>query len=228
MIFKVDFAKAYDSVRWDFLDDVLLSFGFGQKWRDWILGSLSSGKASVLVNGSPTSEFQFHCGLKQGDPLAPYLFILVMESLHLSFARTIEAGLFKGLNINNSVNVSHLFYADDAVFVGEWSDSNLSCIMNVLHCFSLTSGLKINIQKSHLLGVGVSHSIMVAASDSLGCSIMKLPFIYLGVPVGGNMASIKAWDVIIGKLKSRLSKWKINTLSIGGRFTLLKSVLGAS
>ncbi|GKF57130.1 hypothetical protein Tco_0170667, partial [Tanacetum coccineum] len=69
---------------------------------------------------------------------------------------------------------------------------------------------------------------MVASSDSLGCSIMKLPFIYLGVPMGGNMASIKAWDVIIGKLKSRLSKWKINTLSIGGRFTLLKSVLGAS
>ncbi|GKA44918.1 RNA-directed DNA polymerase, eukaryota, partial [Tanacetum coccineum] len=200
MIFKVDFAKTYDSVRWDFLDDVLLSFGFGQKWKDWILGSLSSGKASVLVNGSPTSEFQFHCGLKQGDPLAPYLFILVMESLHLSFARTIEAGLFKGLNINNSVNVSHLFYVDDAVFVGEWSDSNLSCIMNVLHCFFLTSGLKINIQKSHLLGVGVSHSTMVAASDSLGCSIMKLLFIYLGVPVGGNMASIKAWDVIIGKL----------------------------
>ncbi|GJW66725.1 RNA-directed DNA polymerase, eukaryota [Tanacetum coccineum] len=92
MIFKVDFAKAYDSVRWDFLDDVLLSFGFGLKWRSWILGSLSSGKASVLVNGSPTSEFQFHCGLKQGDPLAPYLFILVMESLHLSFARVVEAG----------------------------------------------------------------------------------------------------------------------------------------
>ncbi|GKC79679.1 RNA-directed DNA polymerase, eukaryota [Tanacetum coccineum] len=202
MIFKVDFAKAYDSVRWDFLDDVLLSFGFGLKWRAWILGSLSSGKASVLVNGSPTSEFQFHCGLKQGDPLAPYLFILVMESLHLSFARIIEAGFFKGLNINNTVTVSHLFYADDAVFVGEWSDSNLSCIMNVLHCFSLASGLKINIHKSHLLGVGVSHATIEAVAASLGCSIMKSPFIYLGVPIGGNMSSIKAWDDILRKLKS--------------------------
>ncbi|GJU97790.1 RNA-directed DNA polymerase, eukaryota [Tanacetum coccineum] len=228
MIFKVDFAKAYDSVRWDFLDDVLLSFGFGLKWRSWILGSLSSGKASVLVNGSPTSEFQFHCGLKQGDPLAPYLFILVMESLHLSFARVVEAGIFKGLKLNNSVMVSHLFYADDAVFVGEWSESNLSSIMNVLHCFSLTSGLKINVHKSHLLGVGVPNVIVDAAASSLGCSIMKTPFMYLGVPVGGNMSNIKAWDDIIRKIKSRLSKWKVKTLSIGGRLTLLKSVLGST
>nr|GEY68128.1 cysteine-rich receptor-like protein kinase [Tanacetum cinerariifolium] len=81
MFFKVDFAKAYDSIRWDFLDDVLNSFGFGSKWRSWIRGSLCSGKASILVNGSPIAEFQFHRGLKQGDPLAPFLFILVMESL---------------------------------------------------------------------------------------------------------------------------------------------------
>ncbi|GJZ96287.1 RNA-directed DNA polymerase, eukaryota [Tanacetum coccineum] len=83
MVFKVDFAKAYDSIRWDFLEDVLRAFGFGSKWCSWIRGCLHSGMASVLLNGSPTSEFQFHCGLKQGDPLAPYLFILIMESLHL-------------------------------------------------------------------------------------------------------------------------------------------------
>ena len=86
MVFKVDFAKAYDSIRWDYLEDVLCSFGFGLKWRSWIRGCLTSSMASILVNGSPTSEFQFHRGLKQGDPLAPYLVILVMESLHLSFS----------------------------------------------------------------------------------------------------------------------------------------------
>ncbi|GJR55448.1 RNA-directed DNA polymerase, eukaryota [Tanacetum coccineum] len=103
MLFKVDFAKAYDSVRWDFFDDVLRSFGFGSKWRSWILGCLSSAMASVIVNGSPTSEFQFQCGLKQGDPLAPYLFTLVMESLHLSFSRVIEAGMFKDLSSMSKV-----------------------------------------------------------------------------------------------------------------------------
>ncbi|GJY24460.1 RNA-directed DNA polymerase, eukaryota [Tanacetum coccineum] len=206
MIFKVDFAKAYDSVRWDFLDDVLQSFGFGFKWRSWILGSLSSEMASVLVNGSPIAEFQFHCGLKQGDPLAPYLSILVMESLHLSFSRVVDASIFKDIKIDNSTTISHLFYADDAVFVGEWSDDNLSSVMHALHCFSLASGLKINVKKSHLLGVGIHDLIVADAAFTLGCSIMKTPFKYLGVSVGGNMSKISAWDDIISKLNSRLSK----------------------
>ncbi|GKC18887.1 RNA-directed DNA polymerase, eukaryota, partial [Tanacetum coccineum] len=100
MIFKVDFATAYDSIRWDYLEDVLCSFGFGSKWRSWIRGCLTSSMASILVNGSPTSEFQFHRGLKQGDPLAPYLFILVMKSLQLSFSRVIDAGIFTGIRID--------------------------------------------------------------------------------------------------------------------------------
>ncbi|GJT40504.1 RNA-directed DNA polymerase, eukaryota, partial [Tanacetum coccineum] len=228
MVLKIDFAKAYDSLRWDFLDDVLSSFGFGSKWRYWIKGSLYSGMASILVNGSPTAEFQFHCGLKQGDPLAPYLFILVMEALHLSFTRAVEAGIFSGIKIDSSLIISHLFYADDAVFIGEWTNDNLRGIMQILHCFSLSSGLKINLSKSQLRGVGVDSATVYSAALNIGCSVMKTPFKYLGVMVGGNMAKLKAWDETILKLKSRLSKWKINTLSIGGRLTLLKSVLGST
>nr|GEZ84592.1 RNA-directed DNA polymerase, eukaryota [Tanacetum cinerariifolium] len=126
MVFKVDFAKAYDSIRWDYLDDVLRSFGFGSKWCSWISGSLISGMTSILINGIPTYEFQFHRGLKQGDPLAPYLFILIMESLHLSFSRAVDAGIFTGIKIDSSLTISHIFYADDAVFIGEWSNANLT------------------------------------------------------------------------------------------------------
>nr|GFB40460.1 RNA-directed DNA polymerase, eukaryota [Tanacetum cinerariifolium]GFB40536.1 RNA-directed DNA polymerase, eukaryota [Tanacetum cinerariifolium]GFB41760.1 RNA-directed DNA polymerase, eukaryota [Tanacetum cinerariifolium] len=110
---EVDFEKAFDSVRWDFLEDVLKNFGFGSRWCDWIVSCLKSSKGSVLVNGNPTSKFQFYKGLKQGDPLSPFLFILVMEALHLSFQSVVNAGLhlsfqsvvnaglFKGVVLNN-------------------------------------------------------------------------------------------------------------------------------
>nr|GEW86600.1 RNA-directed DNA polymerase, eukaryota, reverse transcriptase zinc-binding domain protein [Tanacetum cinerariifolium] len=125
MFFKVDFAKAYDSVHWDYLLDVLEAFGFGNICCKWIWGTFSSIKASVLVNGSPTIEFLFHCGLKQGNPLSPYLFILIMKSLNMSFTRAIDEGVFKGVHLHGSTSISHLFYANDVMFIGEWSDDNL-------------------------------------------------------------------------------------------------------
>ncbi|GJV89336.1 RNA-directed DNA polymerase, eukaryota [Tanacetum coccineum] len=225
MIFKVDFEKAFDSVKWDYLDETLKSFGFGLKWRNWISGCLNNAKGSVLVNGNPTKEFQFFKGLKQGDPLSPFLFILVMETLHLSFKRIINAGLYRGISINGSLTLSHLFYADDVVFVGEWKDSNIHILLNVLKCFFLASGLKINLQKSKLMGLGVSSNVVNSAANLMGCSILQLPFNYLGVKVGCNMSYIGSWDDVISKVSSRLSKWKIKSLSIGGRLTLLKSVL---
>nr|GEV85821.1 RNA-directed DNA polymerase, eukaryota [Tanacetum cinerariifolium] len=170
----------------------------------------------------------FHRGLKQGDPLAPFLFILVMESLHLSFSRAIKARIFIGIKIDSSLTLSHLFYADDAVFIGEWSNGNLIGIMNILRCFSFLSGMSINIHKSHFLGIGVFDVSVSEAANRIGCSVMKAPFRYLGIMVGGNMSLVKEWDESIAKLKKKLSKWKLKTLLVGGRLTLLKAVLGST
>ncbi|GJW03444.1 RNA-directed DNA polymerase, eukaryota, partial [Tanacetum coccineum] len=228
MFFKVDFAKAYDSVRWDFVLDVLEAFGFGSVWCNWIRGTFSFARASVLVNGSPSEEFQFQCGLKQGDPLSPFLFILVMEALHLSVGRAVNGGLFKGIRLHDDLSLSHLFYADDALFLGEWSNENLRGVINILRCFHLASGLQINLNKSQVMGVGVPSHLVENMAKSIGCSIMESKFRYLGVMVGENMSRCRAWDEVLVKLNSRLSRWKAKTLSIGGRLTLLKSVLGAT
>ncbi|GJS13278.1 RNA-directed DNA polymerase, eukaryota [Tanacetum coccineum] len=228
MIFKVDFEKAFDSVRWDFLDDVLKKFGFGDRWCGWIQSCLRSSRGSILVNGSPTKEFQFYKGLKQGDPLSPFLFILIMESLHLSFQNTVNEGMFKGVSIGPNLHLSHLFYADDVVFMGQWSDSNLSTIVNVLKCFYLASGLRINMHKSKLMGIAVDDAKVYQAARCIGCLHLKPPFSYLGTKIGGLMSRINSWDDIVNKLLARLSRWKMKTLSIGGRFTLLKSVLGST
>ncbi|GJR22095.1 RNA-directed DNA polymerase, eukaryota, reverse transcriptase zinc-binding domain protein [Tanacetum coccineum] len=127
LIFKVDFEKAYDSVRWDFLDEVLCKFGFGDKWRRWIQCCLHSSRGSIIINGSPTEEFKFGKGLKQGDPLSLFLFILIMESLHLSFQRVVDEGLFQGLR-RRSLDVwclNLLLLISDLWWVGICIDYNL-------------------------------------------------------------------------------------------------------
>ncbi|GJU65725.1 RNA-directed DNA polymerase, eukaryota [Tanacetum coccineum] len=105
LVFKVDFEKAFNSVRWDYLDDILRRFGFGKKWCSWIQSFLRSSRGLVIVNGSPTEEFQFHKGLKQGDPLSPFLFILVMESLHISFQRVVDAGLHINMSKSKLIGI---------------------------------------------------------------------------------------------------------------------------
>ncbi|GJW79002.1 hypothetical protein Tco_0140684 [Tanacetum coccineum] len=111
------------------------------------------------------------------------------------------------------------------LFIGEWNNNNIQTLLSVLRCFYLASGLKINLHKSKLIGIGVSSNAVAAAASLIGCSILTAPFNYLGVKVGSNMSRINSWDDVISKVSSRLSKWKLKLLSIGGRLTLLKSVL---
>ncbi|GKA80387.1 hypothetical protein Tco_0786983 [Tanacetum coccineum] len=122
---------------------------------------------------------------------------------------------------------SHLFYADDAVFMGQWCDGNISTLIHVLECFYRASGLRINMSKSKILGVNVDSDKVKGTASKLGCLILKTPFTYLGSKVGGSMSRVHAWNEVIDRVKNQLSKWKMKTLSIGGRLTLLKSVLGS-
>ncbi|GKC50994.1 RNA-directed DNA polymerase, eukaryota, partial [Tanacetum coccineum] len=163
------------SVIGDLVSDTQSAFVAGRQILDgpFILDEILKCKASILVNGSPTKEFSCYRGLKQGDPLAPYLFILVMESLHLSFSRVVEEDLFKGIQLPRSISISHLFYADDAMFIGEWSDNNLK--------------------------VGVPNNVVQQAADSIGCSILNNQFRYLGVMI--SLPSQK-FTVVRGSLSS--------------------------
>nr|GEV84740.1 cysteine-rich receptor-like protein kinase [Tanacetum cinerariifolium] len=122
LVFKVEFEKAHDSICWDYLQDVMIKMWFGRKWYAWIRGSLESYVTSILVNGSPTDEFRIRKGLRQGDPLYPFLFILAMEGLHMLIYRVIHFSQLHGLQIGNrDVRVSYLFYADDAIFLEDYT-----------------------------------------------------------------------------------------------------------
>ncbi|KAJ9555354.1 hypothetical protein OSB04_009968 [Centaurea solstitialis] len=219
LIFKVDFEKAYDSVNWNFLLEVLESMGFGQKWRNWIRACLTTSRISVLVNGSPTEEFRMETGIRQGDPLAPFLFLVVAEGLHVMVEEAKVKGLFKGLKVGNKeVVLSHLQYADDAIFFGEWEAGNIVNVIKILKCFHAVSGLKVNLGKCNIFGLGVPEHEVNGWARVIGYSSGSFPFIYLGLPVGVSMKRLSHWEKVISKFKKKLSGWKSKWLSFGGKW----------
>ncbi|GJX02447.1 putative RNA-directed DNA polymerase [Tanacetum coccineum] len=217
----------FDSINWNFIHDIMGQMGFGVKWRDWIFGCLRSGYSSILINGSPSKEFKFSKGLRQGDPLSPFLFIIAMEALHIALMEAREKGRsFKALHVEKFMaEISHLQYADDALLVGEWSEINITNLIRILRCFQVSSGLKVNLNKSRLMGVGVKNDEVKRVARSIKCKNGSLPFIYLGLPVGSSMRKITSWEPIVSKLHLKLAKWKAKSLSFGGRLTLIKAVM---
>jgi len=102
LLCKLDLEKAYDHVNWDFLLYMLQRCGFGERWREWIKFCISTVKFSILVNGVPYGFFQSSQGIRQGDPLSPLLFVVVMEAL----SRMLNAAMLQGLLSGFSVGFS--------------------------------------------------------------------------------------------------------------------------
>lgn len=156
ILLKIDFQKAYDCVNWNFLLDLLRKMGCGEKWCNWIKECISSVSLSVLVNGSPTQEFKSHRGLRQGDPLSPFLFNIVVEALNILFERARGLGLIKGVEIGSTgLAVTHLQFADDTLIFCNSDPEEIRSVKRIHRCFQLMSGLKINFSTSMMCGVGI-------------------------------------------------------------------------
>ncbi|KAL8123355.1 hypothetical protein AgCh_011356 [Apium graveolens] len=202
LVLKIDFEKAFDTVRWSFIDDLLNKMGFGDRWRMWISRYLNSTRISVLVNGSPTKEFAPKRGLRQDDPLSPLLFNLVVEILSKMLTQASNIGAFKGISLAaDEQPISHLQFADDTVIFMEDKLENVVAIKSILHDFHLLMGLKINFSKSRLYSKGKGLEILEQAANVLGCVIREWPISYLGVTIGLSPREKIFWDPLVKKVK---------------------------
>ncbi|XP_071738779.1 uncharacterized protein [Rutidosis leptorrhynchoides] len=227
LIFKVDFEKAFDCIEWDFLFNTMHYMGFGNKWISFIRACLSSSSISVLINGSPTDEFYPERGIRQGDPISPFLFIIVAGGLNILTKRVLSCGHLRGINVgNDNISVTHLQYADDTIFFGEWSKRNAKHISKLLKCFEKISRLKVNFQKSKLYGVGVSPQEIEDMANYISCSSGTFPFTYLGLPIGVPSSHPSSWQPIVEKFDKRLSDWVDKSISFGDR-TVWKEIIKA-
>ncbi|GKU94756.1 hypothetical protein SLEP1_g8202 [Rubroshorea leprosula] len=227
-LFKADFEKAYDNISWEFLDYMLERMNFGPIWRGWIQECLRSNSISVLLNGSPTKEFAMQRGLRQGDPLAPFLFLIVAEGLNGIISSAVAKGLFEGVPIGGGgMNISHLQFADDTLLLGIATEDNVWTSKCIMRAFELVSGLKINYGKSSFIGINVDKVWEEEMTWLLNCKSGSLPCKYLGIPLGADPRRIVTWKPLIHSFKRKLSSWKGRYLSFGGRITLINSVLSS-
>lgn len=178
------------------------------------------------MNGIPTNEFPLERGLRQGDPLSPFLFMLVVECFNVIMDALVTNNIYTGYKVGGAdgVSISHLQFADDIIILGEKSWANLRAMWEALHIFAAMSGLKVNFHKSLLVGIHVCELWLHEAASVLRCMVGNLPFVYLGLPILGGGGDYRR-QPLLTRIKRRLYGWKSRHLSFGGRMILLKSIM---
>lgn len=228
LFFKIDFAKAYDSVSLEYILDMKRKMNFPDKWVQWINECLFSARANVLVNGSPSGEFVLERGIRQGDPLSPFFFLVAAEGVSLLAKRAVERGLMRAAEIGrNKVQITHLQYADDMMFIVDGTKENALAIKRLLYNFELVSGLSVKFDKSWAFGVNLGKEEVMEMVQGLGCRVRCLPIPFLGLKVGGRMLGSDGWGDLLEKTRGKLRKWDVKSLSMWGRITIIQSILSA-
>lgn len=223
---KVDLEKAYDKVNCGFLRWVLQDFGLPDSWISQIMFSVTQTRFTLLWNGEKLEPFIPKQGLQQGDPLSPYLFVICLEKLSQIIDVAVEAKVWKPFRITRrGPSLSHLFFADDLVFVGEAMKENASVIVTCLESFCSMLGQVISIPKSKLYFSSNTHA---NTADSI-CHISGMQATnelekYLGLPLHTKRVSKSLFSDLISKVQAKLSPWKTKNLSLAGRQVLIQSV----
>ncbi|KAG7541866.1 Reverse transcriptase zinc-binding domain [Arabidopsis thaliana x Arabidopsis arenosa] len=221
---KVDIRKAFDSVRWDFVLSTLRAIGIPEKFVGWIKECICTPSFSISVNGFSDGFFRSTRGLRQGDPLSPYLFVLTMEVFSKLLISRFNSGYISYHPMTSDLEISHLMFADDVMVFFDGKSSSLHGIYETLDDFASWSGLSMNREKTLLFFAGLSPR---EENDiiSYGFPIGNLPVRYLGLPLMSRKLRISEYSPLLEKITNKLRAWAVKSLSFAGRTQLLASVI---
>ncbi|VFQ75326.1 unnamed protein product [Cuscuta campestris] len=228
IIIKLDMAKAFDNMEWDFITFVLQSLGFSKKACDLLMANLFATHISILINGSPCGFFKMQRGVKQGDPLSPLLFIIASEGLSCILNQSMNKGIIHHYNTGRDLIVSHLGFADDIIIFTKGDGANLKKLVSLLKVYLDASGQVINYSKSRFYcGKKCSSSDINKMGRILGMQHGQIPFRYLGAPICKGILRKEDCKELINHFDFYLHNWFSKTLNQMGRVVLIKHVLSA-
>ncbi|KAL5540231.1 hypothetical protein UlMin_044471 [Ulmus minor] len=224
--FKAAGPDGLPALSWQFLEAVLKAFGFHPKWIHWIVTCCSTPKMTLLLNGAPVRSFFPKRGLRQGDLLSPYLFILCMEVLSRLINKKVADGLISGFKISrHSPALHHLFFADDVFLMGKCSVNEAFYFKECLDDFCRWSGQSFNALKSNIFfNHAASRRTTGLITAMMGFSHITSNSAYLGLPLfhtGHN----KDFNFLVEQLDSKLAGWNAITLSKAKKLILIKSIV---
>ena len=229
MTLKLDMSKAYDRVEWNFLDKMLEKLGFDRRGIDLINSCISTMSFSILLNGAPHGLIHPQRGLRQGDPLSPYLFLLCAEGLHAIIQQAADSGSITGVSLCRAgPKVTHLLFADNSLLFCRANNQECNTILDLLEKYERASGQRINREKTQLFfSSNTNQQVQNSIKGRFGVSVSHQFEKYLGLPSFVGRGKKQSFSFIRERIWQKIQGWKEKLLSQAGREVLIKSILQA-
>ncbi|CAN1159330.1 LINE-1 retrotransposable element ORF2 protein [Linum perenne] len=222
---KIDLMKAFDSVEWGYIGDMLVAMGFPGRYIRWIMVCFNSTRFSVNLNGSLFGYFPAKRGLRQGDPISPYLFVIAMQGLDYLFSEAAANNLFQYHPQCKNIKLTHICFADDLLVFTKANVTAITQVTVIMDLFHQASGLQLNPDKSDLYMAGVNRTIAGQIAAVAEFREGQLPMKYLGIPISAGKLSKADCRGLVDKITGRVKDWKAKFLNYAGRLELIKLVI---
>ncbi|KAK3188705.1 hypothetical protein Dsin_028266 [Dipteronia sinensis] len=229
MAIKRDMSKVCDRVEWIFIERMMRKLGFSDRWISLVMRCISSVSYSFVLNGTVCGLVHPLRGLRQGDPLSPYIFLICAEGFSSLISQAVSMREIRGFQFSrNGPTISHLLFADDSLLFAQATDYNCKSIRRILDTYARASGQVINFAKSAMcVSPSVSSQECTRLAAFIGIGVVDCHESYLGLPCLAVRRKKEIFSGIISKILDKIRGWRDKFLSTGGKKVLIMAVIQA-